>query len=372
MKHILALLCAVGSSTAYAQLPDSSQANVELVDVNSAISASLEPQSPTFQMIGVATDDVSRPSSPGKLAVGLLNSLDQNGNFQTGLAIEFRPYLLFRQSRLRLSQYRSNATIRQLSNIQIALGVAKGANKEDPSVKAALGLIWTPINGLDENRASPLGNCLSQTVGGVLSPGAPPEDVAKKQAEQKAAIAACYKSHPLLPDNTTKLQFNFSPLFISPSGKTEDLKAKGYHAGAIFSLGLTKTSKLVADPKATRSLLVFAAAYRKNEITPDPTVTGSFVDRNRLSVGARAIIGRPDFVLLSVQAFYQRARFRSGGRDNYATYTAGLDIPIPGQKMWLNLSAGTSSGRSFSKDSTFVGGGLKFSLGQSAESLAKF
>jgi hypothetical protein len=368
-RHIITL--AVIMSAGLGAPAFANDAKTDLVDVGNAITSSLEPESPTFQIIGVSTDDVSRPSSPGKLAVSLLNSLDQNGNFQSGLAVEFRPYLLFRQSELRLSEYKSNAMIRQLSNIQVAIGVAKGSEKTDPSVKAALGFIWTPINGLDQNRASALSKCLEGAVGGPLGPDIAPEAAQAKKDGQKAELAACYKYHPLLPDNTTKLQLNFSPLFVSPTGKTSALKSKGFHAGAVFSLGLTKTATLVADPKATRSLLVFAASYRKKELTPDPATEGSFLDRNRLSVGARAIFGRPDFALLSFQAFHQRAKYNNGERDNYATFVAGVDVRIA-EKMWLNLSTGSSSGRSFGGNSTFAGAGFKFGFGQSTTSRSGF
>jgi hypothetical protein len=343
----------------------------ELVDVATAISATMEPESPTFQMIGVAADDVSRPTSPGKIAVSILNALDQNGNFQNGVALEFRPFLLLRQSELRLSQYQNNDAIRQLSNIQIAMGVAQGASKDDPSVKATLGLIWTPIDGMNQDRISTLSSCLGKVVGDPVPPDAPPTVVEAKKAAQAAAQAVCYKTHPLLPDNTTKLQFNFSPLFVSETGKTSDLKAHGFHTGAVFSIGLTSTKKLVENPDATRGLLVLAASYRKKETTPDPAIEGAFLDRDRLSLGARAVFGRPSFAFLSLQGFYQHAKYSIGQKDDYATFVAGVDVKLS-DDFWLTLNAGSSTGRSFGKNETFLGTGLKFGFGRAKKPRVSF
>lgn len=50
------------------------------------------PSSAGFAILGVSPENVLTPRKGSELALGLLNGLDQEGNFQSGLAIEANPY----------------------------------------------------------------------------------------------------------------------------------------------------------------------------------------------------------------------------------------------------------------------------------------
>ena len=53
------------------------------------------PQSPAFAILGITPDNIIRPGSPRDLALSLLNGVGKNGAFQSGIAIDTAPYLLF-------------------------------------------------------------------------------------------------------------------------------------------------------------------------------------------------------------------------------------------------------------------------------------
>lgn len=114
-------------------------------------SASLDlaiPESPAFAVLGLSPQEVIRPTTPRDFAAGLLNGIDKNGNFQSGVAIDTVPYLLFNGENTSLAEYRErgNYAIRLLTNTQLSVATAKGSSDDDKSVKLAAGLKIVPWN----------------------------------------------------------------------------------------------------------------------------------------------------------------------------------------------------------------------------------
>jgi hypothetical protein len=126
----------------------------EVETVRQTIAGMFVSENPTFALMGVAAKDVMSPETPREFAVNLLNSLDQQGNLQQGFAMEFVPALLFAGNKLTAERYsRMNGLQRSLVRLQIGVGMAKGAEEEDRSVKGAVGFVWQPINGTLRVRA---------------------------------------------------------------------------------------------------------------------------------------------------------------------------------------------------------------------------
>jgi hypothetical protein len=430
---------------------ESGTASTDPADIkfNQALRSLTEPESPTFQLLGVGANDVSRPESPKQAALSILNSLDQNGNLQSGLAMEFSPYLLFAGDRLTLDDYQRDGWRRQLSYLQIGLGTSKGASDNDKSLKASIGIVWTPINGMDPYVHQKLTACLKNVVGTPIEPppdsdgppaaaakpatsqetgagriaskapavrgeasdeaariagleervaqleallkratssntapplaqlpqrtalsDAPPQRRTSKAVEIEAANA-CFAANPLLPDNTTSLQFGFAPLFVSETGKTADLKARGYAASALLTLGLSRIDPAIPKDLQYRSQLILSATYRHSETIPDPDVKDAFLTRNRWSAGGRFVYGRPTSVFYSLEGVYQDSRYRDGRSDRYVTIVGGVDLRVA-EGLWLGLSAGTSAGRSIGGDSTFIGSRFRWGFGQKSSIGAEF
>src|SRR5262249_4604445 len=83
------------------------------------------PESPAFTVLGLSPETVVRPSSPREFASSLLNGVDRNGNFQSGVALDFAPYLTLAADEMTLGQYRSNYKLRFLSRTQFSFANTK-------------------------------------------------------------------------------------------------------------------------------------------------------------------------------------------------------------------------------------------------------
>ena len=63
-------------------------------DLKKTIENMAVPESPAFAILGVTPDKITRPANGRELAFGILQGLDEKGNMQSGLAIDFSPYQL--------------------------------------------------------------------------------------------------------------------------------------------------------------------------------------------------------------------------------------------------------------------------------------
>jgi len=145
------------------------------------------------------------------------------------------------------------------------------------------------------------------------------------------------------------VQIGGAGIFFSPTGKTNDLTAQGIYGSGVVRYTL---------PGQDLSL-VGAVAYRTNEAVPDPATKGAFLSRDRLSVGGRLVFGSANTWMLGVEAAYQRADYSgsAGGRDDYATYVAAVDVKV-GDDLWVNFKAGGSSGHRRDGNPAFFGTSL--------------
>jgi hypothetical protein len=98
------------------------------------------PDSPAFAVLGVSPSNVERPGSPRELALSLLNGVDANGNFQTGMAVETAPYLALWGSTSKLTDYQDDNQymIRFLSRALLSFATAKGTSDSDKAVRVAV------------------------------------------------------------------------------------------------------------------------------------------------------------------------------------------------------------------------------------------
>lgn len=132
------------------------------------------PSSPAFTVLGLSPDRVARPTSPRELATDLLNGVDDQGNLQTGLAIDFVPYLLIAGDELTLAQYRQNdfgpIGLRRLAaRSQLSLATTKGTSDDDKSVRLAAGLHVTPWDTGDARMNLTLDTCINAVHDEILA-----------------------------------------------------------------------------------------------------------------------------------------------------------------------------------------------------------
>ena len=327
----------------------------------------INPDAAGFVALGVTSTQISHPETLKKLAVGLLSGVDPDGNFQSGLAVQFSPLKLFAPKRVTYEAYSQNDGVRALARLEVAAAVVKGADK-DKSAKATIGLLWRPIDTTDPYADSKLNGCLDTSFAGkrntILSPATTPEEI---RARDQAIKAYDDKALDCLTDagkrlaNGYSLQISAAPLFVSTTGKTGDFKTQGFTGSGLFTLGLgnlfgAKPSEMKADNK-----LIIGVVFRSHELVPDPDKKDQFLRRNRLTLGGRLIFGAFDGIIVGGEAAYQHARYAVAGRDDYVTYAATVDYKIA-DKIWLGANLGGSSGQRLLKSEVSTGLKLKWSF----------
>ena len=107
------------------------------------------PESPAFVAIGLSPDTIIRPATPREFATALLNGVDRQGHFQTGVAVDVVPYLVWQGSQVDLGTYRRSTMTQILSRTSTSFATTKGAGENDPSVKLAAGVHATLFDSED-------------------------------------------------------------------------------------------------------------------------------------------------------------------------------------------------------------------------------
>ena len=139
------------------------------------------PESPAFTVLGLNPQTVTRPSSPLQFATSLLNGVDKNGNFQSGVAIDTQPYMLWRGRSVTWTRYGDHWPTRFVSRAQFSLATAKGASDEDKSVRIAMGGRFTVFDLGDPFRDQTVADCLTAAHKTALGQGPVPGPKATSQ-----------------------------------------------------------------------------------------------------------------------------------------------------------------------------------------------
>ena len=141
------------------------------------------PESPAFTVLDLNPQTVTRPATPRDFATALINGLDKNGNFQSGLAIEFNVWGLANRNDLNdpndLKEFRGtgywngqgslindgndengglNLYRTLLYRTALSFATTKGSDDEDEALRIAAGVRMTPWD--PGNARLLMGNCL--------------------------------------------------------------------------------------------------------------------------------------------------------------------------------------------------------------------
>jgi hypothetical protein len=335
------------------------------------------PESPAFTVLGLTPQTVIRPTSPRAFATSLLNGVDPNGNFQSGLAMDFVPYLLVAGDELTLRKYQTSGVVRLLARSQFSFASAKGATEDDKSLRLALGLnvaLWDRGDPrLDEQLMTCLGTFLRL-------PPAPPQLECElpdnPTPADRAAFAQCQQNIQSIQEQRTaqiqeitefnnnvstkcrdeaqKRNWNRSswiiggaPSWISEDGQTKNLHWNGGGFWTSLAYGFEGVPGL-----EDRSQLILHSRYRNREQVPDPDTTGAFLSQDSLFFGARFRHGSPTFNG-SFEYTFLRSRFAGLKFDNSSRLSLGFERRIAGDT-WFNLSLGGETGRVDGRNNGFV------------------
>lgn len=339
-RTIIALLgCACLAMPAHGQSKDKQE---RIPDWGTLLGAA---DAPAFDALGKAASDVSTPTTGRDVIAGLLNGMDQNGDFTSGIAIQFSPLLVLQGRSLTPRDYVANQSF---ARFNLTVATARSADDEK-GLLASAGFVWTPVAGDDPYGDRQLVDCLTAWVEekpdlpADIQPGAnPPSE------DSRAQLQRCRDTF------TNKAKFNlqigFAGVFFSPTGKTDDLRGQGIFGNGTLRYELPRSKLSVTT----------TVAYRTNEPTPDPKQQGAFLTRDRLSAGARLSFGTLGKSAFGIEAVYQNADYGSlVGKDNYATYVGTLSWRIS-DALWLNLKAGGSSGKRLDGNAAFFGTSLSW------------
>jgi hypothetical protein len=327
------------------------------------------PESPAFAVLGVTPQTVSRPSSPRSLATSLLNGVDQNGNFQTGFALDTAPYLLFQGNKLTLFEYQQKrwSWKRFLARTTLSIATAKGTNDADKSTRIGTGLRFTIFDEgdprLDESLTQTIENAIEQAMATVppLSPtqalnanavAQHEKDIqdAIKKATNASTMNAARKTTLKSKWNKSSMIVGFAPSWISKTGSSSDLT---YNGGAVWSS--------VALRLGSHAQTILYGKYQNKENVPDPNVKGQFFLQNSTFAGGQFRAGTENTVG-SFEAVYLHTSPQGKRTDNFFRFSVGAERKIA-DNLWLHVGIGGESGRQNGQNKMFVLSSFKWGFG---------
>jgi hypothetical protein len=313
------------------------------------------PESPAFSVLNLTPQAVTRPTSAQQLATSLLNGVDQNGNFQSGVAVDAQPYMLLYGHSVTWDRYRRSYPTRFLSRALFSAGTTKGASESDKSTKLALGVRLT-LEAIDGMTAPTPG------------PRAPQAQIDAYQQEKlrrfEAAEAACRAGQAERVRNTvwnnSSMIVAVAPSWIAPQGNTTSLKKNGAGYWASFGYGFENIPGLEDS-----SQLLVQYRHRERETTALPADATELVFQDSDTVGLRWRVGTAN-VTGSFEYVFVRRSVRGVPDDNSSRLSVALERHVSGNT-WLSVSAGTESGRADGRNSGFVLSSLAWSLNQKTQ-----
>ncbi|HEX8709453.1 MAG TPA: hypothetical protein VF723_14505 [Pyrinomonadaceae bacterium] len=331
--------------------------SINQVDVDLSV-----PESPAFTVLGVTPETVTRPTTPREFATSLLNGVDQQGNFQTGLALDFVPFLTFAGNSTSLFSYKHNPVERFLARTQLSFATTKGATDADKSTRLALGLRLTLWDTGDPRLDTKLEECYAKAdkdprlkQDEYLPLFDDPEDVkAEKLARRKALLGELDKP---CNDASRKRNWNNSswivgaaPSWISKTGETKNFLWNGGGFWTSLAYGFAGVEALKDN-----SQLIFHARYRNNESVADPDNEGQFFSQDSAYFGTRLRIapGSAAKSIFSLEGNFVRSRRDNNAFDNSSRYSLGLEQRMA-ENIWFSLALGGQSGRTDGNNKAFV------------------
>lgn len=304
------------------------------------------PESPAFTVLGFTPNTVIRPASPKAFASSLLSGLDQNGNFQAGLAFDLTPYMLFNGENITIKDYNDHFLTRLLSRTQFSFATTKGGSSDDTATRLAAGLnltIWDkgdprvyhPNRG-DDDVLTCFANSLQLPP--VIAPGTPQATIDQINAGNKATndqlADACRDRARKANWNRSSWIIAYAPSWISKAGDTKGYKWDGGAAWTSVAYGFEGISALERIAQ-----LILHARYRSREFAPDPVNAGQFLTQNSTFFGARFRAGSAKFGLNFEDTFI-RTHVLGGTTDSMNRLSIGAEARISDNLYFVITSGG--------------------------------
>jgi len=329
------------------------------------------PESPAFTVLGVTPLTVVRPGSPREFSSTLLNGLDNDGNFQNGLAIDTAPYMLFNGENVTIRDYNDQYLTRLLARTQFSFATTKGASKDDLSTRLAMGLNLTLWDKGDPrvyrpHRPGDVLQCfvdnLSTTIiiPPTLSDDQVEKFVASEQKRLKPLADQCRAEGRKVNWNRSSWTIAYAPSWISKTGQSSGFKWNG---GAFWTSVAYGFEGMPSLEKVAQ--LIFHARYRTREQVPDPKNKGQFLTQNATFIGARFRAGSPKFALNLEDAFVRNSPL-NGKLDSSNRFSLGVETRLT-DNLYFVVSTGANIGRRDSRNKGFVLTSFKYGFNKKSQ-----
>lgn len=324
------------------------------------------PESPAFTVLGVTPSTVVRPGSPKAFASSILSGLDQNGNFQSGLAFDLTPYMLFNGENITIRDYNEHYLTRLLSRTQFSFATIKGSSADDTATRVAAGVnftiwdkgdprIYHPERG-DDDVLQCFANSLQLPP--PIAPGTPQATIDQINAGNKATndqlADACRDRARKANWNRSSWIIAYAPSWITKTGDPDSgYKWNGGAAWTSVAYGFEGISALERIAQ-----LILHARYRSRERVPDPVNGGTFLTQNSSFFGARFRAGSPKFGLNFEDTFI-RTRVLGGRTDNLNRLSIGVEARIT-DNLYFVITSGGNLGADNGQNRGFVLSSFKY------------
>lgn len=332
------------------------------------------PESPAFTVLGVTPSSVVRPGTPRELATSLLNGLDQNGNFQTGLAIDTAPFLLFNGQNVTLQDYNDYYMTRLLSRTQFSFASTKGASQADTSTRLALGLNMTLLDKGDARVYHPKRGAEGDVLtcfAASIKPPPPPSSANPSQAEidqiNASTKALNDKQADICRDKARKANWNrtswviaYAPSWVSKNGQNSNFRWNGGAFWTSFAYGFEGFPSL-----AKIGQLILNARYRTREQVADPANAGKFLTQNTTFFGGRLRAGNPSFSF-NIEDSYIRNSPIGGKPTSFNRFGIGAEARIS-DNLYFVISGGSNMGDNSGNKKGFMMSSFKYGFNKKSQ-----
>ena len=348
--------------------------NISITDVDFSV-----PESPALAALGSSSTKVTQAATPKQLVTQLVQGTDANGNIQSGVALDFVPYLLLRGDRQpALSDYNENSGFnhtRTLSNIQVSLATVKDASAGSNAVRLATGLRYVILDMGDTRSSHELARCFTNIMPDTSDATSAVEVQKKfddfptsKEAEKK--YQGCLSQAKKDNWNRSSVDVGIAPSWTSTNGSFGDLSGStvAYYLNADYGFenipGLSRYAQLLGHFQSTI-----------HDVIPKTTTTPSYLQdtetyglKLRVCADCAGSGAAKTYLALEADRIEQRAE-ASHPSANYRQFVISGEHRIAGS-LYLSLQFGGTtkhSGQVDSNGNRFLLGGFKWSLDYSSQ-----
>lgn len=341
-------------------LADTAEKTPDPQEISKLIETIAIPESPAFSVLGITADKVVRPGNVRALALAMIQGVDEHGNVQNGLALDFTPYLLLYGDELALADYRKSRLAQFLSHVQLSLGTAKGQDVNDESMRFAAGLRARIFDLGDPRMDTDFDSCIKRVHDRVFDPGPIPpastaEEIAQKIKENERLLEvgakSCRNKHAEKSLGKPALDVGVSPLWVSEDGQSKNLRGRGVAAWSAYKMGFG------------RWLGIANVQYKTKDVEPDPAQPRDFLEGRSTASGLKVRYGSASSAIL-VQGVYTTYSPDGKPKQETSLYSLGGEIKLA-DSLWLEVAAGGTRNKQ-GDETTFITSQFRWGLSESA------